>query len=93
MWSLTDRFTSTRPTRWLFCAQVVDGREDFRPAADAWVRRALALDEPVAGDAFVPTGCLQFLERVFERASRPRLFLADFSELQRPVHNQTSRRF
>ena len=43
---------------------VVDGREDFRPAADSWVRRALALDESVAGDAFVPTGCLQFLARV-----------------------------
>ena len=54
MWSLTDRFTSTRPTRWLFCAQVVDGREDFRPAADSWVKRALALDDPVVGDAFVP---------------------------------------
>ena len=63
---------------------VVDGREDFRPAADAWVRRALAL-EPVAGDAFVPTGCLQFLGRVFEGAPRPRLFLADFSELPRPT--------
>ena len=63
---------------------VVDGREDFRPAADAWVRRALELD-PVAGDAFVPTGCLQFLARVFEGAPRPRLFLADFSELPRPT--------
>ena len=76
----------------LMSTQVVDGREDFRPAADAWVRRALALEQ-VAGDAFVPTGCLQFLARVFEGAPRPRLFLADFSELQRPVHNQTSRRF
>ena len=65
--------------------QVVDGREDFRPAADAWVRRALALVDPVAGDAFVPTGCLQFLARVFEGAPRPRLFLADFSELPRPT--------
>ena len=63
---------------------VVDGREDFRPAADEWVRRALAL-EPVAGDAFVPTGCLQFLGRVFEGVPRPRLFLADFSELPRPT--------
>ena len=61
---------------------VVDGREDFRPAADSWVQRALAL-EPVAGDAFVPTGRLQFSGRS-SSVPRPRLFLADFSELPRP---------
>jgi hypothetical protein len=62
---------------------VVDGREDFRPVSDPWVRKALAL-ETVGGDAFVPTGALQFLARVFAGAPRPRLFLADFSQLPRP---------
>ena len=81
---LLDNLPHDKVRNGLFEGWVVDGREDFRPAADSWVRRALALD-PVAGDAFVPTGCLQFLARVFERASRPRLFLADFSELPRPT--------